>query len=244
MRTCPVPCASRMALLAPKVVSGRMRAENVTLDGDPLGRVEVLLRPEAGKSAFELNALLEGTRVIGFGTLGYDGDYLLEGKLAVPRLPLRLIRTLVSPPPRPGVTPEPLPVRGFIEGEASFHLPLARPEALTRDSLDFERAGPAHARSTERYADRSQRSHASQLRAHRGRTGPERTPNQTREVHCTPDRSEFGRRLRFQFPHSLGPAGYRLSRSRVGREFPARLAGPPVPLSWTQSCAAPRRTRS
>ena len=82
----------------PERLSGRMTAEKVTLDGEALGRAEVLLRPETGKSAFELNALLEGTRVIGFGTVGYDGDYPLEAKLAVPRLPLRLIRTLASAP--------------------------------------------------------------------------------------------------------------------------------------------------
>ena len=61
----------------PESLSGRLTAENVTLDGEPLGRAEALLRPEAGKSTFELNALLEGTRVIGFGTLGYGEDYLL-----------------------------------------------------------------------------------------------------------------------------------------------------------------------
>lgn len=113
----------------PESLSGRVSAEKVTLDGESLGRVEALLRPEAGRSAFELNALLEGTRVIGFGTLDLDGDYLLEGKLAMPRLPLRLIRTLVSAP-SPGVTREPLPVRGFIEGEATVHFPLAHPENL------------------------------------------------------------------------------------------------------------------
>jgi len=113
----------------PESLSGRLTAENVTLDGQPLGRAEVLLRPEAGKSAFELNALLEDTRVIGFGTLGYDSDYRLEAKLAVPRLPLRLIRTLVSSP-SPDGTREPLPVRGFIEGEATVHVSLAHPEDL------------------------------------------------------------------------------------------------------------------
>jgi hypothetical protein len=113
----------------PESLSGRLTAENVTLDGEPLGRAEALLRPEAGKSAFELNALLEGTRVIGFGTLGYGEDYLLEAKLAVPRLPLRLIRTLVSSPSPDGAR-EPLPVRGFIEGETTVHLSLAHPEDL------------------------------------------------------------------------------------------------------------------
>jgi translocation and assembly module TamB len=114
----------------PESISGRLTAEDVTLEGNPLGRAEVLVRPGQGRSAFELNAMLEGTRVIGFGTLGYDGDYLLEAKLAVPRLPLRLIRTLVSVP-SPGVAHEALPVGGFIEGEATVHVPLARPEALT-----------------------------------------------------------------------------------------------------------------
>lgn len=114
----------------PESLSGRVTAEKVTLDGEPLGRVEATLRPEPGKSAVEVNALLENARVIGFGTLHYDGDYLLEGKLAVPRLPLSLIHTLATAAPAPGQQREPLPVRGFLEGEAVVSVPLARPDGL------------------------------------------------------------------------------------------------------------------
>ena len=113
----------------PEVLSGRITAESLTLEGQALGRVEAILRPEPGKSALEVNALLENTRVMGFGTLGFDADYTLQGKLAVPRLPLRLLRTFVAPPTQ-GESREELPVRGFIEGEATVTLPLARPSAL------------------------------------------------------------------------------------------------------------------
>jgi len=113
----------------PESLSGRLTVEKITLEGEALGRAEAILRAERGKSAVEVNALLENTRIIGFGTLAYAGDYQLEGKLAVPRLPLRLIRTLVSAPAE-GETREPLPVRGFIEGEVTVSVPLARPEAL------------------------------------------------------------------------------------------------------------------
>ncbi len=113
----------------PESLSGRLTVEKMTLDGEALGRAEAMLRPEQGRSLVEVNALLENTRIIGFGTLGFDGDYPLQGKLQVPRLPLRLIRTLVSPPVA-GEAREPLPVRGFIEGEATVSLPLARPDDL------------------------------------------------------------------------------------------------------------------
>ena len=88
------------------------------------------MRPETGRARIEINAVLEGVRVMGLATLGFDGDTVLEGQLEAPRLPLRLIRTITSAP-APGQTREPLPVRGFVEGELKGRIPLARPEEFT-----------------------------------------------------------------------------------------------------------------
>ena len=111
-------------------LSGRVLADQLTLEGAALGRVEALVRPETGRARIEINAVLEGVRVMGLATLGFDGDTVLEGQLEAPRLPLRLIRTITSAP-APGQTREPLPVRGFVEGELKGRIPLARPEEFT-----------------------------------------------------------------------------------------------------------------
>jgi translocation and assembly module TamB len=111
-------------------LSGRILADQLTLEGAALGRVEVLVRPETGRSRIEISALVEGVRVMGLATLGFDGDSVLEGQIEAPRLPLRLIRTITSTP-APGQPLGPMPVRGFVEGQLRGRIPLARPEEFT-----------------------------------------------------------------------------------------------------------------
>ncbi|NWF84074.1 MAG: hypothetical protein HXY18_09630, partial [Bryobacteraceae bacterium] len=63
--------------------------------------------------------------------LNLDGEPLLEGHATFPRMSLAFLRSIASPPPKPGAPPrEPLPVRGFIEGEAKYSLNLKQPGAL------------------------------------------------------------------------------------------------------------------
>src|SRR5208337_2000944 len=90
-------------------LSGRIMADQVTLEGAPLGRVEALVRPETGSSRIEISALVEGVRVMGLATLGFGGDAVLEGQIEAPRLPLRLIRMIASAP-APGRSREPMNV--------------------------------------------------------------------------------------------------------------------------------------
>ncbi len=111
----------------PERLEGRILADNLTLDEAPLGRVEALVHPEEGQSRIEINALIEGIRVMGLATLGFGGDAVLEGQIEAPRLPLRLIRSIASAP-APGQPREALPVRGFVEGSLAWKAPLARPE--------------------------------------------------------------------------------------------------------------------
>ena len=111
-------------------LTGRILGDQLTLEGAALGRVEALVRPETGKARIEISAVLEGVRVMGLATLGFDGDTVLEGQLEAPRLPLRLIQTIASAP-APGQPREPLVVRGFVEGELKGRIPLARPEEFT-----------------------------------------------------------------------------------------------------------------
>jgi translocation and assembly module TamB len=111
----------------PEPLSGHVAMTNLTLGGTALGSVEAEIRPAGAKAEIQMNALLEGARVSGSGTLAFDGDELLEGKIEVPRLPLRLLRIFTAPV-QPGRTPEPLPVRGFVEGSATLHVPLAKPD--------------------------------------------------------------------------------------------------------------------
>src|SRR5208283_1961469 len=111
----------------PERLEGRILADNLTLEEAPLGRVEALVHPEEGQSRIEINALIEGIRVIGLATLGLGGDSVLEGRIEAPRLPLRLIRSIASAP-APGQPREAMPVRGFVEGNVEWKVPLARPE--------------------------------------------------------------------------------------------------------------------
>jgi translocation and assembly module TamB len=111
----------------PERLEGQLAATKVKLDGADLGHAEVALHPLNGGAAVELSATLEGARVQGSGKLLFTDELPLEARLAVPRLSLRLLRTLGVT--RAAKTPdEPLPVRGFLEGTAEVRVALARPK--------------------------------------------------------------------------------------------------------------------
>jgi len=101
----------------------------LTLEGAPLARVEALVRPGRAARGIEIDALIEGVRVKGLAA-GLGGDSVLEGQIEAPRLPLRLLRTIVSAPaPGPAARAD-APVRGFrrrpVAGPA---FPLAAPRS-------------------------------------------------------------------------------------------------------------------
>ena len=112
--------------MKPERLEGQLAATKLKLDGAELGHAELALHPANGGAAADFSATLEGARVEGTGKLSFNEDYQLDARLNVPRLSLRLLRSLgvVRDPKAPG---EPLPVRGFLEGTAQLHLPLARP---------------------------------------------------------------------------------------------------------------------
>ena len=104
-------------------LSGRISADKLTLEGAPLGRIEALVKPEAGRSRIEISALIEGIRVMGLAALDFGAGQVFEGQIEVPRLPLRLVRTIVSTPAQGAA----MPLRGFLDGELRWRVPLTRP---------------------------------------------------------------------------------------------------------------------
>ena len=107
-------------------LAGQAVADKLALDGAALGRLEAIVRPGPERAEIELAANIEGSLVRGHATLGFTGDYPLAVKVDVPRLPLRLIRTLTADSSASAPRP-PLPVRGLLEGEVQLDMALARP---------------------------------------------------------------------------------------------------------------------
>lgn len=99
----------------------------------PLGAFRLDANTQGEAIGLSLSLGLRQQRITASGLVQLDRDYSSEGIVRIPRLPFSLVKELVEK--REGETPAPpLPVQGFVEGQAVWRAPLGD---LKRGSATF-----------------------------------------------------------------------------------------------------------
>ncbi|HEY3443472.1 MAG TPA: translocation/assembly module TamB domain-containing protein [Paludibaculum sp.] len=139
-----------------RALDGRLTAPMVKVGTRDLGALSVSGSTSGETLRLKLKQGLPSGEADGEAAITLKGDYMMEGSVKAPRLGFGLLRDLSSSSPKPqGETP--WPVRGFVEGQATFRLPLTEPKkasaVLTVSALQLR---PRQEQSQETQLDSSE----------------------------------------------------------------------------------------
>lgn len=109
-------------------IDGSVTAPEIRVNDRRLVMLDVRSATGAGGADLTLKCAIRGESgqfLNARARLNLDGEPLLEGHATFPRMSFAFLRSIASPPPNPGAPArEPLPVRGFLEGEAKYSVNL------------------------------------------------------------------------------------------------------------------------
>ncbi len=107
-------------------LDGKVTAPMVKIGTRELGALSVIGNTVGETLKLNVKQSLASGPLEGSASILLKGDYMMEGSLKAPRLGFGLLRVLASPTALPQ-DEAPWPVRGFVEGQATFRVPLSDP---------------------------------------------------------------------------------------------------------------------
>lgn len=122
-------------------VDGALTAPAIAVNDRKLERFELRSKSDAGVAHLSLKCAVRGEadQTLNAGArLQLSGEPLLAGSADIPRLSFSFLRAVTRSQEGRAEPLAPLPVRGFLEGQAAYSLSLAKPETL-KASLTIQR---------------------------------------------------------------------------------------------------------
>lgn len=110
-----------------RTLDGRMAAPTVKVGTRELGALAVTGTTVGETLKLKLKQGLAGGALEGDASIVLKGDYVMDGTLKTPRLGFGLLHDLASSSARPQEMAQ-WPARGFLEGAATFRVPLKEPK--------------------------------------------------------------------------------------------------------------------